>query len=144
MLLVILFACYHSANGERCTGRRSQTLHANGLLPHLLTISLDDLGEGRLKAKDIPLRLVLPEHHMGLAEEPRNVVYALHTILHHTGDHFTAHGFIPNGDAGPYVFFHDGMSRPLARPATRNMQNELAYSFNASRTWYKRVGVAID
>ena len=114
------------------------------MLPHLLTISLDDIGEGKYKAKDIPLKLVLPEHHAGLAEEPRNVVYALHTLLHHTGNHFTAHGFVPNGDNEPYVFFHDGMARPLARPASRDNQHELSYNFKVIRAWYKRVGVAID
>jgi hypothetical protein len=134
----------HSANGEKCTGKISKTFHADGMLPHLLSISLDDIGEGKYKAKDIPLKLVLPEHHAGLAEEPQNVVYALHTLLHHTGNHFTAHGFIPNGDNGPYVFFHDGMARPLARPAPRNNQNELSYNFKVIRAWYKRVGVAID
>ncbi len=113
------------------------------MLPHLLTFGLEDVAGGGFKAKDIPLTLVLPEHHAGLAEEPQHVVYALHTLLHHTGNHFTAHGFVPNGEA-PYVFFHDGIARPMARPATRNGQNELSYDKKVSRAWYKRVGVAND
>ncbi len=110
-----------------------------------MTISFDDIGEGGYKTKDIPLRLVLPEHHAGLAEAPRNVVYALHTLLHHqSGNHFTAHGFIPNGDNEPYVFFHDGIARPLTRPAPRNNQDELSYNWKVIRAWYKRIGVAIE
>jgi hypothetical protein len=131
-------------NGEKCNGVKTTTFHADGQLPHMLTISLDDIGGGGYKAKDIPLSLVLPEHDEGLNEAPRNAVYALHTLLHYTGSHFTAHGFVPNGDNEPYVFFHDGMSRPLARPAPRNDQNELSYNFKVFRAWYKRISVEID
>jgi hypothetical protein len=142
--LLFLNAPICSVNGQKCTGTKSKTKHVIGTLPHLLAFGLEDIGGGGYKAKDIPLKLVLPEHHAGLDEEPRNVIYALHTLLHHTGDHFTAHGFVANGEHEPYVFFHDGMARPLARPASRNNQNELSYDYKVSRAWYKRVGIAID
>ena len=96
---------------------------------------------GTFTAKDIPPILVLPEHHDGLDAASRNVVYALHTLLHHTNNHFTAHGFVANGDNEPYVFFHDGMARPMARPAQRNGQGELSYPWKVFRAWYKRIGL---
>jgi hypothetical protein len=129
---------YH--RGHTCTGIRTSTMHVDGMLPHLLPMSLDDIG-GTFTAKDIPPILVLPEHHDGLDAASRNVVYALHTLLHHTNNHFTAHGFVANGDNEPYVFFHDGMARPMARPAQRNGQGELSYHWKVFRAWYKRVGL---
>ena len=85
--------------------------------------------------------LVLPEHHAGLDAPPRQVAFALHTVLHHTGNHYTAHGFVANGDDAPFSFFHDANARPLTRPSERNALGILKYAHKVTCAWYHRVGV---
>jgi hypothetical protein len=141
-LLIIAFVLAFLSD-ERCTGHRTITVQIEGLLPQVLPIAADMLPNGhKLKARHIPLRLVLVEHHDGIEAPPRNVSYALHTLLHHTHGHFTGHGFVAKGqNAPPYVFFHDAADRPLARPAPRDLHNVISYDEDVSRAWYTRVGV---
>jgi hypothetical protein len=128
-----------SANAV-CAGTKTVTTRVRGELPLLLPVCVDD-ARVDFKAKHFPLRVVLPEHHSGLDAPPRNVAYALHTLLHHTGNHYTGHGFVANGERAPYVFFHDANDRPLVLPANRDQHGVLAYGHNVARAWYLRVGV---
>jgi hypothetical protein len=109
-----------------------------GSLPLLLTAGVEDATH-RFKVRHIPEQVVVQEYHNGFDEPPHNVVYALNTLLHHTGNHFTAHGFLPNGDRRPYAYFHDAYRLPLVRPPERDLDGTITYDWKVFRAWYTRV-----
>jgi len=117
-------------------------IRVDGQLPYLLPLTTD--ADGVLfYARDIPLELVLEEHHDGLQAAPRRVTYALHSIFHFHHAHFTAHGFVASGAVAPYVFFHDAMRRPFVRPAERSETGLLSCMKPVARVWYVRGTVVV-
>jgi hypothetical protein len=129
------------ANGPRCTGNRTTTERVLGSLPHMLPVGVEDDTKYNFRARHCPLRVTLQEYHNGLDQPPRDVVYALNTLLHSTGNHFTSHGFIANGAEAPYPFFHDAIRRPLVRPTEMDENGFITYDYKVYRAWYTRVGV---
>ena len=93
------------------------------------------------RARDFPPLVTLTEYHEGIDKTPRNVQYALKTLLHYRGNHFTAHGFVANGQNRPYPFFHDAAKRPMVCPAQLDQDGAIVYDCKVFRAWYTRVGV---
>jgi hypothetical protein len=121
-------------------GNATTTLRVRGSLPRLLPAGVEDAAFD-FRARDFPSRVTLQEFHDGIDALPRNVQYALNTLLHYTGDHFTAHGFVANGENQPYPFFHDAARRPMATPAQLDLNGVIVYQYKVFRAWYTRVGV---
>lgn len=121
-----------------CVGNATTTHRVRGELPRLLPAGVEDPAF-QFEARHFPPRVTLTEYHNGINEPPRNVQYALNTLLHHGLGHFTAHGFVPNGAQPSYPFLHDANVRPLVRPAPLSGNGVLSYDRKVSRAWYTRV-----